>query len=687
MRPLTLTLLILLLLIPRTYSQEPKTADICIYGATSAGVIAAIQAKKMGKSVILLEPSEHVGGLTSGGLGFTDSGDKSVIGGLSREFYQRVKKYYDDPKVWTLSKRETYPQYRAADDAMWTFEPKVAERILLEMLKEQKIDTIFKQRLDRTPNKGVVKKGAKIESIKMESGQEYGATIFLDCTYEGDLLAAAGVEFTVGREANSKYNETLNGVQTARNTHNHRFVVKVDPFKKQGDKTSGLLFGIEKDPLPEDGQGDHRVQAYCYRLCMTDVEANRIAWPKPKNYDESLYELLFRNFEAGDLRIPMKPDRMPNGKTDTNNNCAFSTDFIGQSNEYPNASYADREKILQAHEDYQKGLMWSLANHKRVPEKIRAEFSRWGLPKDEFEKTQGWPHQIYVREARRMVGAYVNTENDCTRKVNTPCSVGMGSYNMDSHNCARYVTKEGFVQNEGDIQVSPGGAYPISYRALTPKEKDCENLLVPVCLSSSHIAYGSIRMEPVFMILGQSAAVAAVMAINGNVSVQKIDETKLTDQLKREKQVLDAPRKSKGIDPKSLKGIVVDDEQAERKGFTTTSSANPPYIGFGYRHDGNTDRGKQWAKFVPQIPETGEYEVRVYYSPNDNRSTEVPVTVSHTKGNDTFKIDQRNLPKGLNYRSLGKFTFEKGKTGSVTISNSEAPGYVVIDAVEWLPVK
>lgn len=670
-------------------ATSTPAAEVVVYGGTSGGVAAAIQAARMGKSVVLIEPTKHVGGLTTSGLGWTDSGNKAVVGGISREFYQRVKKHYDDPAAWVHEKAEQYKLYRPADDAMWTFEPKVAETILKAMLAEAKVPVVYSERLDRTPGKGVKLDGKRITAIVCESGKTYEGKVFIDATYEGDLMAAAGVSFHVGRESNKTYGETLNGVQRKLNVSNHRFTMTVDPFVKPGDKASGLLFGIDAD-LAADGEGDHRLQAYCFRMCMSNVPANRTPFPKPDGYDEAKYELLLRNFEAGDRRfgLPMKPDPMPNGKTDTNNNGAVSTDYIGRNHKYPEASYAEREKIVNDHEAYQKGLMWTLANHPRVPKAVRSEMAKWGLPKDEFPDTGGWPHQIYVREARRMVSDYVHTEADCRRTRKTPEPVGMGSYNMDSHNCARYVTPDGFVQNEGDVQVSPGGPYPISYKSIVPKAAECPNLLVPVCVSSSHIAYGSVRMEPVFFVLGQSAATAAVIAIDDGVPVQQVSYDKLRKRLLADKQVLeyDAAKDPKGLDPKKLGGVVVDDEQAERAGFETTSTANPPFVGAGYRHDGNANRGKQTAKFTPDLPAAGRYEVRVYYPPNANRATNVGVSIVHADGTANATINQRKKPDS-GFASLGTFRFEVGKKGSVTISNTDADGYVVIDAVQWLPAK
>ncbi len=656
-----------------------QAADIVVYGGTSAGVTAAIQAKRLGKSVVLIEPTHHIGGLTTGGLGWTDSGNKAVVGGLSREFYQRVKNHYDDPKAWKFEKRDSYKFYRKDEDAMWTFEPGVAEKILREMLAEAKVPVVEGERLDRA--KGVKLKGKDIVSIAMESGKIFEGKMFIDATYEGNLMAAAGVSYTVGREANKTYGETLNGIARVWNRSNHRFTVRVDPYVKPGDPKSGLLFGIDSK-LGPDGEGDHRLQAYCYRMCMSNVAENRIPFPKPEGYDETRYELLFRNFEAGDLRFPMKPDMMPNGKTDTNNNCAFSTDYIGQNYAYPEASYAEREKILKDHEVYQKGLMWSLANHPRVPQSIRNQMAKWGLPKDEFVATGGWPHQIYVREARRMVSDYVHTESDCRRRKPTPQSVGMGSYNMDSHNCTRYVTSEGFVQNEGDVQVSPGGPYQISYLSIVPKAAECPNLLVPVCVSSSHIAYGSIRMEPVFMVLGQSAATGAALAIDDQVPVQKVNYEKLSKQLLADKQVLEfkGGPGAKGIDPKSLKGILVDDHEAKTTGAWSFSASTGSYVGNGYLHDGNEEKGKRSVRFAPRIEKSGTYELFIYYSANANRASNVPVVINSKDGEKTVTVNQKKpvREKGL---SLGIYSFEAGHSGWVEIRTNGTNGHVIADAV------
>jgi hypothetical protein len=519
-------------------ADEP-VYDVVIYGGTSGGVAAAVQTSRMGKTAILIEPGNHLGGLSSGGLGATDIGNKAAIGGIAREFYRRVKKHYAEDASWRQEKRAAYRSGRsseaAAEDAMWTFEPHVAERLMNELAKEAKVSVLLNERLDL--KRGVEKKDGAIVSIRMESGKTYRGRRFIDATYEGDLLALAGVSFHVGREANSIYGETLNGVQVA-HAVKHQLMDGVDPYVKKGDKGSGLLPGVAAGPPGEDGSGDKRVQTYNFRLCLTDVKDNQIPFAKPAGYDPLRYELLLRNFEAGETRAPWNPIFMPNRKTDVNNNYGFSTDNIGMNYLWPEGDYRARDKVFQEHLLYTQGLLWTLATNDRVPAKVRAEVNRFGLCKDEFRETGGWPHQLYVREGRRMIGAYVMTQSDCQRKRTAEDAVGLGAYNMDSHNVQRYVDAQGHARNEGDIQVGVS-PYPISYRAIIPEESECTNLFAPVALSASHIAYGSIRMEPVFMVLGQSSATAAVQSIEANVSVQKVDYARLKERLLADGQVLE----------------------------------------------------------------------------------------------------------------------------------------------------
>ena len=521
--------------------------DVVVYGGTSAGVIAAVQVKKLGKSVVIVSPDKHLGGLSSGGLGFTDTGNKAVIGGLSRDFYHRVWLHYDKGGAWSWQKKEEYGnkgQGTAAVDGeqrtMWIFEPHVAEQIFESYVKEAVIPVERDEWLDRA--KGVKKDGARIVSMTTLSGKTYTAKMFIDATYEGDLMAAAGVEYHVGREAQSTYDEKWNGIQVGVLHHRHHFgAVKeaISAYVAPGDAASGVVAGVSKESPGEYGKGDRKVQAYCFRMCLTDVPENRIPFAKPEGYDPKQYELLLRVFNAGWRETFEKFDPIPNHKTDTNNHGPFSTDNIGMNWDYPDATYERRREIIQQHESYQKGWLYFIANDPRVPKEVQEKMQRWGLPKDEFTDHGGWSRQLYIREARRMIGSYVMTENDLLKKRVTPDSVGMGSYGIDSHNVQRYITPEGNVQNEGDIGVPLKGPYAVAYGSLVPKRGQGDNLLVPMCVSSSHIAFGSMRMEPVFMILGQSAATAAVMAIDGKIAVQDVPYAKLRERLLADGQILE----------------------------------------------------------------------------------------------------------------------------------------------------
>ncbi len=546
MRHLVTRSLLLALAAVASVAAPPKT-DLLIYGCTSGAITAAIQAKKMGKIVQIVCPEKHLGGLTAGGLGYTDSGNKTVIGGLSREFYHRLYLHYQKPEAWTWQKREQYGNKGQGTEAldsngrtMWIFEPHVAENVYEAWVKEHKIPIVRNAWLDR--EKGVKMENGRIASIRTLDGKTYAAKMFIDATYEGDLMAAAKVDYHVGRESTKQYGEKWNGVQVGVLHHQHHFgAVKtpISPYVVPGDPKSGVLPRISTEPPGNYGDADKKVQAYCFRMCLTQAPENRVAFAKPAGYDPKEYELMGRVFDAGWRQTFNKFDPIPNLKTDTNNHGPFSTDNIGRNWDYPEASYARRKEIIQEHVNYQQGWLYFIANDPRVPADVRTEFAKWGLAKDEFKDNNNWPHQIYVREARRMIGKYVMTENELTKKRPTPEPVGMGSYSIDSHNIQRYITPEGYVQNEGDIGVSTNGPYQISYGSLVPKKGQASNLLVPVCLSSTHIAYGSMRMEPVFMILGQSAATAAVMAIDGKMDVQDVPYEKLRERLLADGQVLE----------------------------------------------------------------------------------------------------------------------------------------------------
>lgn len=543
--------LVVFLLNSSVWAQE---YDLVIYGGTSAGVAAAIQASRMERSVVLIEPTKRLGGLTTGGLGQTDIGNKQAIGGIAREFYQQIKAYYDQPENWVWQKKAEYmdsgqTRTKEGEDAMWTFEPSAALEVYHQLLKDENITLVYNERLLREEN-GVQKSGNQIKSIQMESGKIFSGKMFMDATYEGDLMATSGVSYTVGRESNSQYKESLNGVQAnywavtlnykaSRNAINHNFVPGVDPYVVKGNPNSGLLPYISEAGPGIDGSGDNKVQAYCFRMCLTDHPENRIPFQKPADYDELNYELLIRNYEAGETQLPWINSPMPNRKTDTNNRRGFSTDFIGQNYDYPEASYEEREKIVNAHRNYQMGLMWTLANHPRMPKWVRDIYSQWGTTKDEFERGDGWQNQLYVREARRMIGPLVMTQQHCEREEIVEDAVGLAAYGMDSHHIQRYVDANGYVQNEGNVEAHVEGPYPISYRSIIPKKEEASNLFVPVCVSASHIAFGSIRMEPVFMVLGQSAAIAASLAIEKEVAIQDLPYSELKESLLKYKQRLE----------------------------------------------------------------------------------------------------------------------------------------------------
>jgi len=540
--------------------------DIVVYGSSPAAISAAVQAKRMGKLAIVVSPETRIGGLTTGGLGQTDIGNKDAFGDIALEFYRAVADYYRDEANWKWQKRSDYlPDGQCAgtkgSDSMWTFEPSAALKILEGWEKRDGLKIVRGKRLDRSAGKVRVERTGqqrRIRSFTTEDGTEYRGKMFVDATYEGDLMAAAGVSYIVGREANAVYGETISGnAPTAEGAWNHNINDGVSPYAKAGDKSSGLLPGVEAyNPDERPGDGDSRVQAYCFRMCLTDEPENRVPFVKPENYDELNYELLFRDYEAAWAKPGMKPvgarvwteqdipaimSRMPNCKTDTNNRCGVSTDFIGQNWKWPEASYAEREQILKAHLDYQMGLMWTLANHPRIPEKVRSYFSRFGTCKDEFTDGfgNGWQRQLYVREARRMVGDYVMTERNCRGLAVASRPVAMGAYTMDSHHVRRVETKEGFVRNEGNVEDGRfAEPYGIDYGAIIPKRGDCANLFVPVCVSASHMAFGSIRMEPVFFALGQVAGTAAAQAIDVDCAVQDLAYGPLKARLTLDGQVI-----------------------------------------------------------------------------------------------------------------------------------------------------
>ena len=519
-------------------------ADVVVYGDAAGGVTAAVQAARMGKSAILVSQYGHLGGMTSSGLGWSDIGSDAILGGLSREFYHRLYLHYQQPGAWVQEQRAEFanqgqgvPALNDQTQLASTFEPKVAEAVFDRLAKEAGV-RIVRGRLDL--RRGVVKEGKRITTLRLEDGTAIKGRVFIDASYEGDLLPLAGVSFVTGREANAEFGEQDNGNTGV--ARKNQLPNGIDPYLVKGDPASGLLPGVNPGLGGAKGDGDHRLQAYCYRMCLTDAPENRVPIGKPESYDEADYEILFRAIEAGQKGGFFKTSPMPNRKTDSNNNGGISTDFIGMNYgedwNWVTLGHHERGKLAAKHRDWQLGLVWTLQHHPRVPEPIRKAYAAWGLPKDEFTDNGHWPYNLYVREARRMRSDFVMTEHHCKRKAPVDDPVGMGAYTLDSHNTQR-VVHQGMVKNEGDIQTGLGGkAYGISYRAIVPPVPQCENLLVPWALSATHIAFGSIRMEPVFMILGQSAATAACIALDDGIPVQQVPYAKLRARLLADGQKL-----------------------------------------------------------------------------------------------------------------------------------------------------
>ncbi len=517
------SLLLLLTALGLAAQPQPKY-DLVVYGATAGGVMTAVSGARAGLTVALLEPRRHVGGMVSGGLSRTDVGRREVIGGYALEFYWRAGLHY---------RLSQYLQNFA-----WLVEPKVAEAIFRQMLDEEGVTLLLERRLRE--REGVRRQGDSIASILMENGEEYTARVFADATYEGDLMAQAGVSYTWGRESSAQYGESLAGVRSE--TPLHQFQVDLSPYGSDGK----LLPEISSEPAGEPGSADKKVQAYNFRLILSEDPANQVPYPKPESYDPRQFELLARLLPAMQQKLG-RPQRfgevtnigrIPDQKADFNNNGAFSTDYIGRSWDYPEGSYARRREIWRAHEEYVKGFFYFLAHDPRVPPALQKEVNEWGLAKDEFTDNGNFPNQLYIREARRMVGEYVMTQKDIQTDLTKPDPIGMGSYNSDSHNIQRIVSRDGFVRNEGDMQVAVK-PYQIPYRILLPKRNEVRNLLVPVCFSASHVAYSTLRMEPQYMIIGQAAGLAAALAIRAGHAVQDVDTAELTRELLRAGAILE----------------------------------------------------------------------------------------------------------------------------------------------------
>ncbi len=643
-------------------------------------MVAAVQAAKSGRSVVLISPTPHLGGLTTSGLGWTDLGESSILGGLSREFYHRVYLHYQNDSAWNWQAKnlgmggQGAPAFNATTQIASVFEPKVAESVFQTMISEESVPVIT-GRLDL--DDGVVMNGDRINFIRLEDGREFAGKMFIDASYEGDLLPGAGVSFTIGREANATYNENYNGIQTARAAKN-QLADGIDPHVTSGNPASGLLPGVNANAGGSDGDGDARLQAYCFRMALTDVAANRVAVTQPPGYNEAAYELLFRSIEAGQTTGFFKLDLMPNRKTDSNNTGGISTDYIGKNHgpgwNWATLGHDQRLALAKQHENWQRGLLWTLQNHSRVPSSIRNSYASWGLPADEFTDNGNWPWQLYVREARRMVSDYVMSQRHCSREVVAEDSIGLAAYSMDSHHVQRHL-KNGVVKNEGDVQMTVPNPYPISYRSIVPKVSECRNLLVPWSLSASHMAFGSIRMEPVFMILSQSSAIAADLAIRDNLAVQQVTYATLRPALVAAGQALGDPAVASP-------STVIDNSDAalvDITGAWTPATSTAGFVGADYLHDGGTPGGKS-VRFRTPPGISGTQRAFIRWTSHTNRASNVPVTIHHAKGVSTITINQQ--ANGGKWHVLGIFT----DVTAVVVSNEQANGYVIADAVGFLPV-
>ncbi len=643
-----------------SFGPAPKeeSYDLVVYGATSSGVVAATAAAREGLRVALVEPTGHPGGLTAGGLGQVDIGETRTVGGLAREFFTAAADHYGrnpvQPKI----------------------ESSVGERIFREMLAGTDVKVFYNSALARP--KGVVKSGKRIAKIVLEDGRALSARYFIDATYVGDLMAGAGVSYTVGREGVAEYGESSAGIQP------YKLARRLN--EAQMDEVKRLRAAFPLDYMfysrETPGDGDRRVQAYCYRLCVTDRPDNMRPFDRPANYDPARYHphlaRIVRQKQFTLNRVFTLSD-LPGGKFDLNH-----MDLTNASWKYPEGSYAERKAIEDYHRDYQQGLLYFLAHDESVPEALREDTRRYGYARDEFADNGNWPYHLYVREARRMKGEYVMRQRDAWDEHTKPDGIGMGSYFMDCHGVERFITPEGEQWEEGEMKHAPFRPYEIPYRALTPRAAECENLLVTVCLSASHVIYGSLRMEPVFMITGHAAGVAAALAAATNSSVQRIDTERLREKLRTQGQILEyTPPAGFYIDPATQTGTVMDDTDAVMKGFWAHSVGVGPFLKYDYRFVTQSPSGDASAEYSPRL-EAGRYEVQILYAPSTNRSTGVEVIVRDADGQRTLSADMTRGGAPDYWFSLGEYRHTPDAPIRVTVTNRGPGGIVVADGVRFI---
>jgi len=627
-------------------------SDLIVFGATAAGVVAAVQARRMGRRSVIIEEGHHVGGMITSGLGNSDLGTKQSIGGITAEFFRRIHAKYEGTVVTDKS------------PARYTFEPHVAQEVLTEMLDAAQVPLYTGAKL-----RNVQRRGARIVALETQDGSAFYGRVFVDASYEGDLMDRAGVDWTVGRESNSAFGETYNGVRLSIEKQHTLFV---SPYRKEGVASSGLLPGVVGSVGP-NGSADPSIQAYNFRMCLTR-SPDRIPFPKPADYDPIDYELLRRMVKGGYSGDFFNAYEVGGGKVDANASGPFSTDYIGANHAYPTAGRGERAAIIAEHARFQQGLMWFLANDPGIPYWLRERTGQWGLAPDEFRETGGWPPQLYIREARRMRSAYIMTEHDCFGSAKAADSIGLASYFMDLHSCQRVAHLDGVV-NEGSVTVTVPRPFPISYRSIVPVAARCTNLLVPVCLSATHTAYGPIRMEPVFMILAQSAATAAVMAVDADIDVQKVDYTSLAARLRADHQILSWPEQKTSI--------IMDNRGpgVRRTGRWVGSDSVTGFYGADYERDDPSTKGGTSMIFTPTLPGPGQYAVHLRWTGRSDRASNVPVDIVHMGMTTSVSVNQRK--SGGKWVSVGSFAFAADGTESVILRADGTDGYVIADAVRF----
>lgn len=667
---------------PAGPEAAPRPVDLVVYDSTPGGLAAAIEAERHGLEALVLSPYAHLGGLSTSGLGATDVGHPAAIGGLAREFYLRLAAHYAGPGT---------PWQQAGLEPAFRFEPAAAETVIEAWVAEAGVEVwrgveLAEARIAEGALAGGPGLGRRLAELRLRDGRRIAPRFAVDASYEGDLLALCGVPFRVGREAASEYGESLAGSQLSRAAF-HQFARPVDPYRRPGEPESGLLPELEAHGPVLEGAGDEHLQAFCFRLCLTQREDLRLPFREPAGYDPQRYELLLRWFEAGADWLPLHPVELPGGKTDTNNNGPVSSDWIGGNRGWLAADLAGRAAIAAAHRDWQAGLLWTLVSHPRVPQQVRAEAASYGHARDEFVDNGHWPYRLYVREGRRLVGDLVMTERHCRGLELAPEPIALAAYTMDSHHVRRLVV-DGRVWNEGDVQVGGFPPYPIGYRAILPPAGSLTNLAVPVCLSASHIAYGSIRMEPVFWCLGHAAGAAIALAAEGSGDLQRVEYPALRALLLAERQALwfDGAAAAPGLDPAELGPFVLDDGAARFVGPWAESRSSTPFVGHGYRHDNASADGRA-AVFELALP-AGEFELELCFPPAANRAPDVPIEIRTPGEVLRQSLDQRRgAPRGqLTWASLGTLRLPLAGVVQVTIGGQPVAGHVVVDALRARPL-